>query len=83
MIRPSPYAYWPAGGWPPFGRILCFQLLLISNNDFEHCPPDHVNHPQRCPWLRVGQGREARGVHVNSMIRGTKLKENITNQKLT
>jgi hypothetical protein len=25
-------AYRPPGGWPPSGRILCFQLLLISND---------------------------------------------------
>jgi hypothetical protein len=25
------------GVWPPAGRIWSFQLLLISNNIFQHC----------------------------------------------
>jgi hypothetical protein len=30
MIRPLG-GQTPSGGWPPSGRVLCFQLLLISN----------------------------------------------------
>jgi hypothetical protein len=32
--------YRPLGGWPPSGRIWCFQLQLISNVISEHGLPD-------------------------------------------
>jgi hypothetical protein len=32
------------GGWQPSGRIWCFLIKSISNNIFQHCPPDHGIH---------------------------------------
>jgi hypothetical protein len=59
-------AYRPPGGWPPSVRIWWFQLLLISNTIFLHCPPDHGIHPDagdspvnmtaRPVWQGVWQG---------------------------
>jgi hypothetical protein len=46
-----PTVYRPLWGWPPFGRIWWFRLLLISSILFQHCPPHHGIHLQATWWI--------------------------------
>jgi len=48
-------------GCPGVGRIWSFRLLLISNNIFEHCPPDHgsnLTEGTRTGWAEIPSFRE-------------------------
>jgi hypothetical protein len=48
-------AYQPPRDWPLSGRIWWFQLLIIINSIFQHCPPDHgidLTGNRRYEWVR-------------------------------